>query len=190
MNKKTKVEICNDALMLLGIEEDVEDIDTPKSRWEKRCASLYDTARRKALTMLIPSFAITPDPVQITKNTKNQFVIPQDCLRVLRVNKKGNEFHEIGGTIQCDFYVGETIDITYIIDVEDTGRFSPEFAYVLANELAIMLAPLTKEQQKINYAATALVQNRREYAGINAMKTKIKKIERRPFIGDGWFYRK
>ena len=60
---------------------------------------------------------------------------------------------------------------------------------MLANELAILLAPLTKDNAKIAYANTTLQQNRKEYAGINAQKTKIKKIESRPFIGKGWFYR-
>lgn len=187
-HKKTKVEICNLALMILGVEEDVENIDSPDTRWEKRCSMNYDDARQKALTQLIPAFSVTPDPVRILRNTDGAFVIPQDCLRVLRVNNKGNEFHEIGGTIKCDFTVGDFIDIMYVQDIEDTGRFPPEFAMQLANELAILLAPLTKDQAKINYAQTALTQNRREYAGINAQKTKIKKIESRPFIGKGWFY--
>ena len=36
MSKDTKVEICNKALMILGIEEDVENIDKPSTRWETR----------------------------------------------------------------------------------------------------------------------------------------------------------
>lgn len=188
MANKTKVEICNQALMILGIEEDVENIDTPSTRWEKRCAMYYDSAREKALTQLIPSFAITSKPVRITRTTDGEFPIPQDCLRVLRVNNKGNHFHEIGNTIQCDFMTRDFIEIIYVKNVVDTGEFPVEFALQLSNELAILLAPLTKDQAKINYAQTALMQNRREYAGVNAQKTKIKKIEKIPFIGQGWFY--
>ena len=188
MSKDTKVEICNKALMILGIEEDVENIDKPSTRWEKRCAMYYDAAREQALTQLIPSFAITSKPVRITRTTDGEFLIPQDCLRVLRVNNKGNNFHEIGGTIQCDFITDTYIDILYVRNIEDTGLFPNEFSLILSNELAILLAPLTKDQLKINYANTTLVQKRREYAGVNAQKTKIKKIEKRPFIGMGWFY--
>ena len=188
MTRYTKIDICNQALMILGIEEDVANIDTPSTRWEKRCARYYDAARQKFLTLSIPSFAITPQPIQITKTTDGLFPIPTDSLRVLRVNGKGNEFHEIGGTIQCDFMTSDNISVQYVKDIEDLGIYTPEACLMFANELAILLAPLTKDKAKISYANTTLVQQRREYSGINAQKTKIKKTEKRPFIGKGWFY--
>lgn len=189
MANTTKIDICNQALMILGIEEDVANIDTPSTRWEKRCARYYDAARQKFLTLSIPSFSITPQPIQITSTTDGLFLIPKDSLRILRVDGRGNGFHEIGNTIQCDFATQKSISIQYVRDVRDLGEYTPEGCMMLANELAILLAPLTKDNAKISYANTTLVQQRREYSGINAQKTKIKKIEKRPFIGKGWFYR-
>lgn len=189
MAKDTKVQICSKALMILGIEEDIENIDTGTSLWEKRCALIYDDAREYCLTQLIPTFAITPEPYQVTQDTDGLFQIPSDSLRVLLVNDKPNKFREIGGTIQCDFNPGTTIDIIYVKNISDTGSFTREFSQMLSNEVAIMLAPLTKEVAKINYASTVLMQKRREFAGINAQKAKIKKTETIPFIGKGFFYR-
>lgn len=189
MAKQTQIDICNQALMILGIEEDVANIEKPSTRWEKRCARYYEPARQKFLTLAMPSFAITPEAINITTKTDGLFYIPADCLRVLRVNGRGTGFHEIGGTIQCDFATSDTISVQYVKDTQDLGVYTAEGCLMLANELAILLAPLTKDNAKIAYANTTLQQNRKEYAGINAQKTKIKKIESRPFIGKGWFYR-
>lgn len=188
MAKYTQIDICNQALMILGIEENVANIERPATRWEKRCAMYYEPARQKFLTLALPSFSITPEPIQITQTTNKLFMIPADSLRVLTVDGHANDFHEIGGTIRCDFTTKETISVEYVRDIQDLGIYTPEACLMLANELAILLAPLTKDNAKINYANTTLVQNRREYAGINAQKIRIKKIKKRPFIGMGWFY--
>lgn len=190
MAKKTKVQICQDALTILGIEESISNIDTPNTVWEKRCAMFCDVARETMLTELMPSFAITPEPIRITQNTNKQFPVPSDSLRVLFVDGKSKEFHEIGGTIKCDFITTKPyIEVIYIKNEKDTGLFSAFDCYMWAVELAIRLAPLTKNKDKMNYAQNVLMQQRSEYAGVNAQKIKINKKSKRPFIGMGWFYR-
>lgn len=186
----TKNDICNQALIILGIEEEIRNIDQPTTRWEKRCAMLYDKARRNSLNLMMPSFAITDTPEIINPDTQGKYPVPSDCLRVLKVNGvAGDKIHELNGFIKTDFPVSNYIEIEYLKDIKSTGLFSPEFELVCSHELAIMLAPLTKDNSKINYAQTTLVQKRNEYAGINASKIRIKKRSDMAFKGSGFFYR-
>lgn len=185
----TPIQLCNMALTLLGVEEEVENIDTPETRWEKRCAMFFEVSRINAITLLIPSFAITPKPVPITANSNGDFIIPSDCLRVLEVDgHTGNEIHEIGGMIITDFPIKDTIQVRYLKNISSTGLMPAEFFPEWANELAILLAPLTKDNSKITFANNVLIKNRQEFAGINAQKIKIKKKNSFPFRGHGFFY--
>lgn len=179
MFNETPVSLCNRALGILGVEEDVANIDdpSPNNVWEQRCKREYRTALALALVEYMPSFAITPRGVRINRNADGAFRTPADSLKVIEVNGLcGDDIHEIGGEIQCDYPLhGDCIEIKYVKLIEQTGLWSPEFQALFPFELAVKLAPYLSDSGKLSQAMTLRDRMRAETGGVNAQRVRIKR---------------
>lgn len=179
MFNESKVSLCNIALGLIGVEEEVANIDnpSPENIWEQRCAKIYRRTLLLCLGLYMPSFAITPNPVRITRSTDGSFKIPADSLKILSVNEFcGDDIHEIGGEIQCDYPLhGDTIEVEYVRAVEQTGLWSPEFQSLFPYDLAVALAPYLSDSGKLQQAISLRDRKRAEVGGLNAQRVRLKR---------------
>lgn len=177
MLNETKASLCTIALGLIGVEEDVADIDNPTTVWEQRCAKVYRRTLLLCLGIYMPSFAITPKPVKITRSADGSFKIPADSLKIISVNKMcGDDIHEIGGEIQCDYPLhGNTIEVEYVKAEERTGMWSPEFQSLFPYDLAVALAPYLSDSGKLQQAIQLRDRKRAEVGGLNAQRVRLKR---------------
>lgn len=178
MNNETPASMCNIALGILGVEDQVFDIDNPDAEnpWEQRAKLIYKNTLRKTLASFMPSFAITPDPVKIVRNTNGQHRTPADCLKLLSVDgMSGDDIHDFGGVIHCDFPVGQTIEITYVRLIEETGLWSPEFQYYFPFELAVAFAGFLNDKGKRADAVALKNAALADMGGVNAQRVHLKR---------------
>lgn len=179
MFNESKVSLCNIALGLIGVEDEVSDIDNPSETnvWEQRCNKVYRRTLLLALGLYMPSFAITPNPVKIPRSADGSFKIPSDSLKIISVNDySGDDIHEIGGEIQCDYPLhGDSIEVKYVKAVEQTGMWSPEFQALFPYELAVALAPYLSDAGKLNQAIVLRDKKRAEFGGLNAQRVRLKR---------------
>jgi len=132
----TKVGIANSALILLGAET-IQAI-TESNKRAKLCNEMYDKSKRKLLELHPWNFAtlrvalaqLAGAPVY---EFDNWFQIPNDCLRILRV--ENNE--AVTYVIEKDKILTneDAISIEYISDIGE-GYFTQTFAELLAARLA------------------------------------------------------
>lgn len=178
MNNETPASLCNMALGILGVEDQIFNIDNPDADnpWEQRANLIYRSTLRKTLASFMPTFAITPEPVKIVKNTRGQHKTPADCLKLLSVDgMSGDDIHDFGGVIHCDFPVGPTIEITYVRLVEDTALWSPEFQFYFPYELAIVFAGFLNDKGKRADAVALKNAVLADMGGVNAQRVRLKR---------------
>jgi hypothetical protein len=137
----TEINIINSALIKLGI-----DIINSRTQDNNKAArtmnQLYDLKRQELLRMHPWNFAtsrqslalLTTDPAF---EYSYEFQLPDDCLRVVRINNPYQEYKIEGRTILTN---SSTCDIIYIADIDDTSLFDPLFASALADFLAFKAA--------------------------------------------------
>lgn len=178
MYNQTYAELCMIALSYIGVEADVCNIEDPSADnpWEQRCKRHFMPLLKTCIATFMPMFALTPKPVRIVRSNDGEFKIPADCLKVLSVNgMSGDDIHEIGGTIQCDYgEFGNVIDIEYIRLVLETAYWTPEFLALFPYELAAELAPYLNDAGKLNKAIQLRDMKRRELGGLNAQRVRLK----------------
>lgn len=178
MNNETPASLCNIALGILGVEAQVFNIDDPdpENPWEQRANLIYRQILRKTLASFMPAFAITPNPVKITKNTNGEHRTPADCLKLLSVDgMTGDDIHDFGGVIHCDFPLGPTIEVEYVRQVEDTALWSPEFQFYFPYELAVGFAGFLNDKSKRADAVALKNAALADMGGVNAQRVRLKR---------------
>lgn len=178
MYNETPASMCNIALGLLGVEAEVFNIDNPDAEnpWEQRANLIYNQILRKTLASFMPAFAITPVPVKIAKNTDGLHRTPADCLKLLSVDgMSSDDIHDFGGVIHCDFPVGDTIEITYVRMIDETGRWSPEFQFYFPYELAVGFAGFLNDKGKRADAIALKNAALADMGGVNAQRVRMKR---------------
>lgn len=178
MNNETPASLCCIALGILGVEDQVFNIDEPdpENVWEQRAKLIYKQILRKTLASFMPSFAITPNPVKIARNTNGEHRTPADCLKLLSVDgMSGDDIHDFGGVIHCDFPVGDTIEIEYVRLIEETGLWSPEFQFYFPYELAVGFAGFLNDKGKRADAVALKNQALADMGGVNAQRVRMKR---------------
>lgn len=179
---KTPVELCNDALRVMGLRTDCTNIDDPISQSDKVFSAYYAQTRRKLMKQVRPRFACvesfrllgTPiDPADPKSAVK--FLKPQDCLYIQKVNGSDN-FSEYGREIVVSKVIENAIYLNYVRDVVDTGIWSDEFDELFSAALAKKCVQfLTKDATAKQMADTEYQSQLATFNALNARDTKIKK---------------
>lgn len=180
---KTPVELCNDALRIMGLRCDCTNIDQPISQSDKVFNAFYDQTRRKMIKMTRPRFACvesykllgTPiDPLD--PDSDKVFLKPRDCLYVQKVDND-DSFREYGRQIMPRRVTkNNEIYLNYVRDVVDTGIWTDEFDELMAAALAKKAVQfLTKDTGAKQICDAEYAQQLASFNSLNARDTKIKK---------------
>lgn len=179
---KTPVELCNDALRVMGLRTDCTNIDDPISQSDKVFSAYYAQTRRKLIKLTRPRFACvesfrllgTPiDPAD--PNSAVKFLKPQECLYLQKVDGHDN-FTEYGREIVVPRAIDKAIYLNYVRDVVDTGIWSDEFDELFSAALAKKCVQfLTKDATATQMADTEYQSQLATFNALNARDTKIKK---------------
>jgi hypothetical protein len=143
----SKVQICNSALIKLGVEKISSFSETSKAA--VLCSEQYDKVRKKVLRSHIWDFALKRQELSKLVSVPlfdydSQFALPTDCLRPVETHL---------GT-QVDFVVegkyllmnSTSCKLLYISDIEDVSFFDTYFEEALAYWIAADLAyPLKQD---------------------------------------------
>lgn len=178
---KTPVELCNDALRILGLRTDCTNIDQPISQSDKVFAAYYEQTRRKLIKQFRPRFAcvenykLLPAPIDPVYKDKLVFLKPKDCLYIQKVDG-GDDFAEYGREIRVWVNARRAIYLNYVRDVTDTGIWTDEFDELFSAALAKKCATyLTKDGTAKNVADAEYMAQSQAFNAMNARDTKIKK---------------
>lgn len=180
---KTPVELCNDALRIMGLRTDCTNIDSnPTSQSDKVFHAFYNQTRRKMIKRVRPRFACVEDyqilatPVDpANPDSDLQFLKPQDCLYIQKVDGH-TEFTEYGNRIDVKCSTKRFITVNYVRDVVDTLTWSDEFDELMAAALAKKTVTyLTKDSNAKKVCNDEFALQLAEFNALNARDTKIKK---------------
>ena len=179
---KTPVELCNDALRVIGLRADCTNIDAPISQSDKVFSAYYAQTRRKLIKQTRPRFAcvesfrLAGTPVDPSDpNSAVKFLKPKDCLYIQKVDGSDN-FTEYGREIVVPHAYDKAITLNYVRDVVDTGIWSDEFDELFSACLAKKCVQyLTKDATAKQLADTEFTTQLAAFNALNARDTKIKK---------------
>ena len=153
----TKIEVLNEALVLLGQPPAASADDT--STWVKRLNSRYSPTVKKLLEQHSWNFATVVKQLQrlptASGGREYSYNKPANCLRILFVNNTGdpldNEWHDYDdadGKIHADY---DNIWVWYVSSdyIIKDGSWPQVFASAVAAELAFSCAPVaTKDMRR------------------------------------------
>lgn len=142
--------ICNLAASKIGDENGINAIGED-SRLGRQCELLYEFTRDTLLAEHPWNFAIGRKSLSQDSDSPdfgfdNQFILPADCLRCLRVDGDSNPFKIESGKLLTDSL---SVDLIYIKKVTDTSVFSPLFINVLVLRLATALSNVIAGSLKV-----------------------------------------
>lgn len=153
------VEIVNLALDLLG-EKPISDIQDPETPMEALCARWYDVTRQALLEGYSWNFANTGEAIPrggtpTVALYPDYYSFPNDYLKLTSIHDpkyplSRYNYRIEGKKLLIDNGGESSIDVWFIHDITDIGQYSPLFIYLLAGELALVLA------YKINRKGEAL----------------------------------
>lgn len=181
---KTAVELCNDALRILGLRTDCTDITTPgTSESDKVFASIFPQVRRMAIKRHRPrfacveSFVVAGTPINSLDLTQGyKYYKPANCLLVQKVDGQ-EKFTQYENLIVPMYQTApSSITINFIKDEIRTGMWSDEFDVLMAALLAKRACLfLTKDVTAYNSSVQALSDATREFNVDNMRDAMIKK---------------
>lgn len=163
----SQVEIYNMALMNIGQSETVASLDE-RSKAQQICSQWWTTARDTVTQGFAWPFATRylalADLGSPPRNYLYRYQYPNDCLRAMYLTVDGIRkppellqprfevaWGENGQVILTD---QESAELAYVVRIEETGRFSPEFTLALSWNLAAMIAmPMTATRTIADNAA-------------------------------------
>lgn len=136
----SEVSICNSGLIRIGATR-IASL-TEESKEAFLCFEQYPILRDEVLAAHPWNFAIKRATLPILGSTPSfgfgyEFQIPTDCLRVIELNEKHNDYQVEGDKL---LYDQDTVAIRYIARIEDTTKYSPMFVSALSARIAADLA--------------------------------------------------
>jgi len=141
----SEVDIANMARMLLGAET-IMDLDECPA-----CYIHFDDIRDVCLEESDWTFAMkrkvlsSPDATSPLFDYSYKFLLPTDCLRVVKVNGNEDDWVKEGDYILSD---EEEVEVLYVSRVEDIRKMPPSFIQVFATRLASVIAiPITNSAE-------------------------------------------
>ena len=146
---KSKTEVCNLAVSWLGGKR-ITSIDDDTSVEARLCRANYDLSRQAVLeerewTFAVKRIQLTPLAVEPVFGYKYKFLVPSDLLRVIgvydpldqRVAPVGIPYTKEENNILADL---QSINIKYMMNLENTNRFPGLFTQALASHIASNIA--------------------------------------------------
>lgn len=193
MNAKT--EICQLSQSRLGNISLVSDIDNPETPAEKAYAKWYDVCREDLLKTLMPNFALCRIIVPRLAEKPAfgwafAYQYPNDCLKVLGIGETQSKENNLSvetlpsGTmaILSDDDCPSGMPIRFIRNIQDVGKFSPEFIMLLSWALAYNCCiEITKDYDKLNYIEKVMPSKLSAASSVNAQENKPVRINTSKF---------
>lgn len=182
----SSIEICNNALILIGQEPVITLDDTSKQA--RLCKRLYTSTleallRQYPWTFAIKRVILSRDVETPAFGKAYQFTLPSDCLRIVNIFVSDNDHDYIsddeytveGNKILTDY---ETIYLRYVGKIDSAGLFDSQFCQCLAYKLArIMCQALTADQDllvKLTELETQAIQLAQHTQAIEQSPQKVK----------------
>ena len=168
------VDICNDALAMVGHEPFISALDQA-GKTAGLCRMFYPRRRDELLRGHPWNFALKRAEIAASTDAPvwgptTLYPLPSDCLRVLRIDGHPlTDWKVEGRAIACN----ETapLNILYVSQVTDTALFDASFATALAARIAVDLAmPLANSAQMRDALAKAAKDALREARGMDAQE--------------------
>jgi hypothetical protein len=156
----TQIEICNSALIKLGVEPIQSLFDSSKAA--RLCKASYDMVRDDLLASHYWNFAMKRAELVLTDveypvfKFNCMYDLPEDCLRVHSLSSNV-EFKIEGGKIVTDL---ENASALYISKETDTTKYSSIFSEAFALRLASNLAYALVQSVSLSEKMHALSDNR------------------------------
>lgn len=157
-------DIVNQGLSLVGGDLREDYTDTSDTSTEATLARLFfETARDAVLESRDWPFATDRDLLDTPSVTApvceydNQFAIPSDCLRVLRISLDGTFEDQVTWVREGDNILvnAEEIYIKYIKQITDSTKFPNTFVHAVAAYLAVLFTvPLLRNDKMLKMMQT------------------------------------
>lgn len=176
----SKIEICNSALLKLGVEPISSFADTSKAA--TLCKYQYDRVRRKLLSAHLWNFAIKRSNLAKLADVPlfgygAAFQLPTDCIRPLTTNQS-KDFEEEGKTILMN---SDSCILQYISDITDVSFFEAffeeAFSFLLAAEFAYPLKQSDTLRQSMMASAKLEIRDARFYDAKTGRTNDTKKLQ-------------
>jgi hypothetical protein len=129
--------IANSALSKLGadriisLDDDSREARLLKEQFDKVRDDLLRSHPWNFATKRVTLAALPTAPVS---DFTYAYQVPTDCMRVLEIDSKDDEWQREGQTIVTD---SGSVSIRYVAKITDPGSFDPNFSEVLAMKLAV-----------------------------------------------------
>ena len=165
----TKVNICNEALSMIGAQS-IQSFDD-KTENARRCASIYDSSRKALLRMHPWSFAkkreqLAPISTHPTFGYSNSFPLPVDFVRIIDTGV--SEYEVEGRHILAN---SNAINLVYVADIDNEDYWDSLFSECMALYLVHKLAkPITGSQTEADSAWQKLQNMLKQARAINGQE--------------------
>lgn len=150
----SETDIANMAVMSIGIEKPIDNLQTDDSNEARYCRRFYPSTRDAMLrshpwNCAIHRKAITPLASTPISDWDYQYQLPSNpyCLRVLQVGEMGDDIDWVVEGRRLLTNEGTSIKLKYIKRITDTNEFDPLLVDAISIKLAIKIVmPLTSSQ--------------------------------------------
>lgn len=167
----SKIQICNSALSLLGVDEPILSLDDDK-KVARLCKINFELVRDELLEDHYWNFALKRKELAKLSSGpifdfRNAFQIPSDVVRIRKINGRPNIMYKVEGN---KLLTNESkVMIQYISRETDVSLYSPSFkealAFSLAAKLAYSIVQSSTHMERLQNAAMEKLRNARSLDG-------------------------
>lgn len=184
----TDIDICNSALIFLGVEPISSLSDATKQA--VLCNAKYQKVKKRVLKAHPWNFAIYRETLTDNGNTPDhefgfEFDMPADCLRIIQVY---DHFDEFGYRIEANKLLSnqQTLKVKYIKNVAES-EFTEDFAELLALELAVDLSYFLVQSEPVRQGIRDMLKERlRDTRSFDAQEGTPEDINADEFLKARW----
>lgn len=167
----SKVDICNSALRKLGVER-INSLTEDNSR-AKACNDRYEIIKKEVLRShpwkcAIKRIALAKTVTSPLFDWENQYQLPSDCLRVVRVNDELTEWVQEGNFILTN---ETTCQIKYISNIDESlldSSLCEVIAFRLALDLCYSITQSAPREQTLQAQYSVFLADARSFSAQSA----------------------
>lgn len=152
----TELQIYNKALIRLGqepldaIDEDSRLGDLVRGQYEHSLLEmLYDTVLDHNWKFAVKRIQLNADINTPLFDYVTQYKKPADCLKVINIGVRGDDFVEEGDFILTNLADTEVLNLRYLANVSDTTKFTPFFTKSLYLHIALELCQTVTQDKNL-----------------------------------------